>query len=624
MKKFKKTEPLGTKSAFSYTKNFHFITRKDGIERKYLLYKSELGFNIDLLFEKVTNEKNGVTVIIPIIHGDFWKFQNAIKNQLCYFDNVFFDVAGTNLNKDFQIFTQGSCQRSTLRNDSEVHICLGRVCYPIDWKMLGINRILLPIGLKFSLDSGIFPTPNRESIIWNSNTCKMVKDRIVEVSRSLINKYNDSVKEFDNLYEAYSYIDGYSKNISFLGTNLDIRELNVFGVFNDAKIKGVKLKNASFYKRLIEYMTYDYRFVAKIEYNTIKTKRLYGYRFNSSYIIEKKEKIALINEDDKISGYFALFLKTKDYKYIVKPVLPVDKKNKNHTYYEMILGVNYTKDQLDEYLRVKEAYLKAAIVDCTSLSSSKEFEDYKLDNKVKKKAIYVSKKLNKQQGEVVINESYKIKNRIGYAFAKKSINIENIKNLPYMLILVEEDDKFDDIYHHIYCLQKLRFFKIGKQDYKKLSKFKIHNIMKFKDLERTKAFSRVASIYYIDELLDKFQAIKSSASVLPVLQECFPKFKKLCLELESYKSRNYTNPTHNADFRKSIISVAKLNNYFDNTIIDKIKELEKFVDDFSFISYLRSPNGNDNIEYADLVYSLLIMKKTKFNKPSNIEIKIKN
>ena len=36
--------------------------------------------------------------------------------------------------------------------------------YPIDFAKLGISSISFPVGLRFNLSDGIFPTPNRESI----------------------------------------------------------------------------------------------------------------------------------------------------------------------------------------------------------------------------------------------------------------------------------------------------------------------------------------------------------------------------------------------------------------------------------------------------------------------------
>jgi hypothetical protein len=43
-----------------------------------------------------------------------------------------------------------------IANDSNLHLCLDNVYYPLDYTKLGINTLTVPIGLKFSLSDGIF------------------------------------------------------------------------------------------------------------------------------------------------------------------------------------------------------------------------------------------------------------------------------------------------------------------------------------------------------------------------------------------------------------------------------------------------------------------------------------
>jgi len=166
---------LGFKAPLAYSSSFYFVCRKDGMERKYMMYEGEDTNTIDLLYEKETEERNGVKVIVPVNYYDRREFYNKISEQLAYFESVYFDVPGE-IDNDFQIIRSEHFQFSTLSSDSKMHICLDNVYYPLESDKLGIDKVIyFPVGLRFSLMDGIFPTPNRESIRYT----KEAKDIII-------------------------------------------------------------------------------------------------------------------------------------------------------------------------------------------------------------------------------------------------------------------------------------------------------------------------------------------------------------------------------------------------------------------------------------------------------------
>jgi HSP90 family molecular chaperone len=57
---------LGFKAPLAYSSSFYFICRKDGIERKYMMYEGEDTNTIDRLYERPTAERDGVKVIVPV------------------------------------------------------------------------------------------------------------------------------------------------------------------------------------------------------------------------------------------------------------------------------------------------------------------------------------------------------------------------------------------------------------------------------------------------------------------------------------------------------------------------------------------------------------------------------
>ena len=58
------------------------------------MYEGEDVNTIDLLHEAPTSEGNGVKIIIPVKWTDVRDLERKIKEQLAYFQNVYFNVAG--------------------------------------------------------------------------------------------------------------------------------------------------------------------------------------------------------------------------------------------------------------------------------------------------------------------------------------------------------------------------------------------------------------------------------------------------------------------------------------------------------------------------------------------------
>ena len=175
---------LGFKAPLAYSSSFYFVCRKDFMERKYMMYEGEDTNSIDLLYEKPTAEPNGVKVIVPVDYSDRYQFYNKIKEQLAYFDNVYFDVepmGSYNVPNDFTIYRAEHFQYSQIATNSDMHLCLDNVSYPIDWEKLGIERIRMKMALRFSLSDGLFPTPNREAIRYTKEAKETILKKIVKL-----------------------------------------------------------------------------------------------------------------------------------------------------------------------------------------------------------------------------------------------------------------------------------------------------------------------------------------------------------------------------------------------------------------------------------------------------------
>ena len=194
---------LGFKAPLAYASSFYFTARKNGVERKYMMYEGEEVNSIDLLHEAPTDKPNGVKITIPVKWSDSYEFKNKIKEQLAYFESVYFDVEG--MNNQFNIFRSEHYQISELATDRNLHVCLDNVYYPLDFDKLGINRIDMKMGLRFTLTDGLFPTPNRESLRYTQEAKQIIINKIKMLADEFVNKFNESIKDTDDVFAAVAY-----------------------------------------------------------------------------------------------------------------------------------------------------------------------------------------------------------------------------------------------------------------------------------------------------------------------------------------------------------------------------------------------------------------------------------
>ena len=210
---------LGFKAPLAYASSFYFTCRKNGIERKYMMYEGEETNSIDLLYEKPTSERNGVKIMIPVKYGDRYDFTNKIKEQLAYFENVYFNVDG--IDNNFKIHRSQNYQVSELCRDSYIHVCLDNVYYPLDLEKLGLTdksgneykRLSVGIGLRFSLTDGLFPTPNRESLRYTQEAKQIIKNKIEVIANEMMVKYNETIVDTDDVRAVIDYYSNNNKHI---------------------------------------------------------------------------------------------------------------------------------------------------------------------------------------------------------------------------------------------------------------------------------------------------------------------------------------------------------------------------------------------------------------------------
>ena len=199
---------IGKYSSLACTNTVYITSYYEGTAFLYVMVKSGNTITTNLVMQKSTKEKNGVEVTIKNI-SNIDPYKKALK-CITFFPNVYVDGIDNKVNdtklKRFNNFAVASVLIDT-------KILLGNVLYPCNTGLLSTASMNFlysinysGIVIKFNVGE-ISITPNRESIIYTSDTISKIEDRIKaaknELDTMVSNKFN---KDYDNLYEYYKVI----------------------------------------------------------------------------------------------------------------------------------------------------------------------------------------------------------------------------------------------------------------------------------------------------------------------------------------------------------------------------------------------------------------------------------
>ncbi len=405
---------IGSKSPLSYTEAFNIITNCDSINYHYIMHKDEIKPRTDLISTKQTQEENGTEIKIYFLHPtDELKFKSAIKTQLMYFDNVYLDIPG--IDNDYKVYDGDNfIYRSNQEVHTHLHIALGKVTYPIDFDILGIEPIKLPFALKFNIGE-LSVISSREDIRYTNDQIKLdnginnivkgtktiLKEKIELLRNELLDFYNSREYNDDNIVTYLShkkdkkYFNIGSEFIVVDKNFINYKELNdyVFTPFNGLDIHIPnnfyfeyacinKIKNAGFYRAsIVLHNSFDkIKFVyINGESDKLKNRYISDVMCNEVYVL-RKNKIKL---------------------YTYKQLLKLDTNNKQNW-----------RQIIDTYQKViKQQLINIGVCDYENLIVPQSFKDSIAANKVT------------NNRRIILNEEIKCR-KLNYNFPNKDIIIK--------------------------------------------------------------------------------------------------------------------------------------------------------------------------------------------------------
>lgn len=627
---------LGFKAPLSYSSSFIFICRKDNIERKYMMSEGEEGNNIDLLFECVTPEENGVKIIVPVEYKDRAHFKDKITEQLAYFEDVYFNVDG--IENDFSILREEHFQVSEISNEYNMHLCLDNVYYPIDFNKLGISPINIKIGLRFSLTDGLFPTPSRENLIYSENTKKIILDKIKLVSEFMVNKYNEDMKETENLKEIFNYYQYDNKNVTINNYTFSI---NSILKFTDIKIVKPKLKGI---EKLCLKQLYFNRDNLTQEYTV--THRIYNYSINGvkngysrhlkienfpmSNLYLYSEEVSFMKKEylkDLVKGEAFLIKKKMDFK--------LKKRNLGFDSLHSILNLEaHPKEDwrqvITEFRTIQNLYINQ-FHNVDLIEPTKEWLEAR-----KKQRVYVSTgRKAKLTGEISCKMGKHLSRSNGNRnckFEADTLQLEGLHKKPlfYIYSLHEDYLKLDELFNSdtnswSYTpgknKERLRFFTVSPSEYKKLEQLDVHNLISYNKFMEgdNKPYRRIVTAQLINKLINTQTNVFGNISFIKTISG--PLYDKL-KTLEDYKKENYYSISN--DVSKAMIDVAEDKNLFDTETFVLYKEVKDTLDKLYFLNTLmgrfKASYSSDKEELIPIIIDLCKYNKfkldyTKYNLP---------
>jgi hypothetical protein len=630
---------LGFKAPLAYSSSFYFVARKGGMERKYMMYEGEDTNSIDLLYEKPTPEPNGVKVIVPVNYSDRYSFTSKIKEQLAYFENVYFEVDSSwgRVDNDFIIHRAEHFQYSSLAQNSDMHLCLDNVSYPIDWDKLGISRINIKVALRFSLSDGLFPTPNREALRYTQEAKETILKKIAIVADVFMEKFNEAITTQSDIKAIMQFYGKNNKHIKswYKGTDDDvcIDDLVVHSSVPVAqpKLENIKLLNL---ERLAvkakEYMLAEYKFKYRFSGKFQNMKSYYheylrmsdftSYNFGGVYIYEnelskgKQDYLRTILPDNKQ----IYFVKKSPFKLRSKTGQTDYAK-----YYDSVLGLNmYPKSQwrevIKEFQYVVGLYAKD-FIDVDAIEIPQSFKDAQKAKRMKISVAAVKgPKKVRMKGEFSGKVGTKMEVHMSDQYCKfvpTTFKMEDIHKSSNLYIYGKESDKKElDRLWSVFNGQA-KFVIVAQATIDNLQKADLHNwitIDKFME-GKNRPFKTMATEFLIERL---FEDKKATFNRIEIVREIS---NDLADKLELLNNYHRDNSMYYADgtTKNLIIEHAKQNNLFDQPVYMVYNQVNEVFTKLPFLNVLLDRmgyrSGNSDSPFITAIVDLFKYHKQKVN-----------
>ena len=266
-----------------YDNSYQVVTIFDGIKYSYLVYEGLNKFpKITLQDKQTTTEGNGTEIRVPVLAKDVYNFEREMVKQLYYFENIIFEGFDTEgfegetikstLTNEYQIIRGKNFLFRGRQYSDEMHICLGRVAYPIDYDILNLNDrdYRIPIALKFEVGD-LNVNVSREAIDYSENTIQMITKKLEEAKNEIKDMLAKQYTNVRTLEDYFNVKADFGKLLFSNGESISLGNLISKNEVNFVNFKYVNLIKMPDDKNLFNFL-FDNKLYGK------KPSESHGYR----------------------------------------------------------------------------------------------------------------------------------------------------------------------------------------------------------------------------------------------------------------------------------------------------------------------------------------------------------
>jgi hypothetical protein len=565
------------------------------------MYEGEDNNTIDLLYQVNTDMGNGVKVIIPVKYYDRHDFISKTREQLAYFESVYFDFMDEDIKNDFVIFRGEHFQFSELATDSKMHICLDNVYYPMDFEKLGISDALyFPIALRFSLTDGLFPTPNRESLRYTQEAKQIILNKLRLVADYFVGKYNETVEQGDSIQSALDYLASGDRYISSFNKNYSLNRLIPYAskVPSVPRITGVEKLDLQKLYHNRDYWLSEYS--PKVQIQRGKAMSLEN-RYASSWNPRGLQEIKVYVYDSlKLSGVKKDYIKSintgRESSIIVRKdgQFKLDKKDSSYrrNYYTLLELEKYPVSEWRQLIKEFQYIISLLVVDFINLDDLVVPQSF-IDGRKKVKAVTSNGQTTgrrKITGEIVGKQAVELQRYVDGKNCKWESTIYKLETLHksgYLTVYSSQENvEMMDKLYSVIPRTAIRFVQFSDRELENVKKLKIHNWMSYDEFIKGEnaVFKRTITAYLVRQLKSTNQSTFDRTSTIEKLS------LSLCSKiksLNSYVTQWYVSGG-SGDVYNTMLKIAEEKNLFDMVTYQTYLDVKAITERLPFINYLLS------------------------------------
>lgn len=595
---------LGRLSAFAYSDMYYVITNYNGTKYTYVMVKKELGFRMELMNSVETEESNGTLIKIPIDYYDKSKFEDAIKKQLRYFNNVYYK--GTDdVENDYKIY-EGKHFKFNDKTSYHLrlHICLGNVYYPINEDKVDFSTSNLNIGLKFDIAS-LPVTPNRENVLYTDEVVRLINLKYKLATRELTRMYNKKAVSNDNFEEVVEI----HKNGSKIVTLSETASINItrhtynnisqttwskypllnLNYFNNSYFASC-LANKFYYKHHTKTITNSHNIVWSLSDGAVAPG---VYKDDEEFIPKKKRYFSsqgynLIKWNPNLKKEYSLT--GKGSKYSLIKVLSLHK---------------YPKSEWRNIINEVISYYKTKYYDILPSAKTVAIPD----TFEPKKAKINYEALRQSEGKILLKKGRKSDHyNSDTVFDSDDYKIKELTKVRKLCIYGANQDKeelakLELLTRHnkniVVYMTASKNFKILEQFSKFVHYEKINNMKP----NEYPAVVKSLTVLYINNLLNKYKSIDKNISVLRFLKESMAdKYSELQMFISDYDYSSNGFNRLDEGVKTEWLKFAIENNLLNLEWKAKADEVDKFLNKINFLDLLKT-SGNYGYRSDSIAWS---------------------